>query len=156
MPGVPELLAASAKKWYYEFVIGTTSVAALGAEALERLGRRTEACDLATAGLRDYRKALVRVELLRGLGRCAAEAAAVAAPRDVRPRTEEARQALEEAVDVAQRNRFPLLELLALGELQRLVLAPEGKEAEGMARLEASARSMGGQPLSAFASVRNW
>ena len=65
-------------------------------------------------------------------------------------------QALEEAADIAKRNRFPRLELLALGELQRLVLAPEGKEAEGMARLEATARSMNGQPLSAFASVRNW
>ena len=50
-----------------------------------------------------------------------------------------------------------LLELKALGELLHLVLRPEGKDKEGMARVEAAcARSMGGQPLSAFASVRTW
>ena len=83
MPAVPELLAASANLSLEEFVLRTTSIAALGAEALERLGRRAEACELAAAGLRENatRKALVRVELLRVRGRCAAAAAAVGAPR---------------------------------------------------------------------------
>ena len=65
----------------------------------------------------------------------------------------------EEAAELARRNEFGLCELLSLGELQRLVNVPEGgKEAEatGLRRLKEAAKRMGGKPLSAFESVRNW
>ena len=66
------------------------------------------------------------------------------------------REYFEEAADLARRNQFGLLELLALGELQRFVNVPQGKEKEGLRRLEEAASRMGGKPLSAFESVKNW
>ena len=116
----------------------------------------------------------LKKEMLRLLGRCHhaklilnAASGAVAAPAEQQEedasvpapeRMEPVREFFEEAADLARRNRFGLCELLALGELQRLVNVPEGngKEGEGFRRLEEAAKRMGGKPLSAFESVRNW
>ena len=53
-------------------------------------------------------------------------------------------------------NKFLRDRVEAKRHKQGLVNVPEGKEAEGLARLEETARTMGGRPLSAFESVRNW
>ena len=68
----------------------------------------------------------------------------------------EVRQFLEEAASLARKNGFHLLALLSLGDLQRLVNIPQGREGEGLARLEEAALEMGSRPLSAFDSVKNW
>lgn len=71
------------------------------------------------------------------LGRCAA------ARNDARA----AEAAFEQAALEAQTAGLPGLQLIALGELQNLVLAPQGREAEGQRRLEALAEEKLGRGL---------
>ncbi len=44
----------------------------------------------------------------------------------------------------------------SLGDLHRLANIPQGREAEGLARLEEAVRAMNNRELSAFDSIKNW
>ena len=106
------------------------------------------ALDIAEAEAQESTKVVLsRVEALRVLGRCAAAR---------REPMGEVRSLLEEAAALARKNHFHLLVLQSLGDLQRLVNVPQGREGEGQARLEEAALAMGNRPLSAFESVKNW